>query len=158
MATRSGSVDPGLLVWLLTDGGVAASELGDALEHRSGLAGLAGTADMRAVLERAGAGEPAASLALDVFVHRLRREIAAMAAALDGLDVLTFTGGIGERAPAVRAAAADGLGFLGVALDADANERARPDAEISAPGAAVRTFVLAAREDLEIARQVRATL
>jgi acetate kinase len=158
MATRAGSVDPGLLAWLVTDGGVEPAELADALEHRSGLAGLAGTADMRAVLAGAEAGEPAARLALDVYVHRLRREIAAMAAAMDGLDALVFTGGVGERAPAVRAAAAEGLGFLGIELEPAANERAAEDCDIGSAGAPVRTLVIAAREDLEIARQVRAAL
>jgi acetate kinase len=155
MATRSGSVDPGLLAWLVTEGGVAPDELSDALEHRSGLMALAGTGDMRAVL--AGDSQDA-RLALDVYVHRLRREIAAMAAALAGVDALAFTGGVGERAPAIRAAAAAGLGFLGVELDAAANERAVADARIGAPGAAVDVLVVAAREDLEVARQVRATL
>jgi acetate kinase len=155
MATRSGSVDPGLLAWLLTEGGVGAEELADALEHHSGLAGLAGTGDMRALLERT---DDAARLALDVYVHRLRREIAAMAAAMDGLDALVFTGGVGERAPAIRAAAAARLGFLGVALDDRANAGVEGDAEIGVPGARVRTLVVAAHEDVEIARQVRATL
>jgi acetate kinase len=155
MATRSGSVDPGLLAWLLTEGGVEAKELADALEHRSGLAGLAGTGDMRTLLART---DDAARLALDVYVHRLRREIAAMAAAMNGLDALVFTGGVGERAPAIRAAAAARLGFLGVALDDRANAGAEVDAEIGAPGARVRTLVVAAREDVEIARQVRATV
>jgi acetate kinase len=155
MATRSGSVDPGMLAWLVTEGGIAPDELSDALEHRSGLTALAGTGDMRAVLAADG-GE--ARLALDVYVHRLRREIAAMAAALGGVDALAFTGGVGERAPAIRAAAAAGLGFLGIELDAAANERAMPDARIGAPDAEVEVLVIAAREDLEIARQVRATL
>ena len=94
-------------------------------------------------------------LALDVYVHRLRAAIAAMAAALGGLDVLVFTGGVGEHAPAIRAAAARGLAFLGVALDVRRNAAATSDADIGTDGAAVRAVVLTAREDLEMTRQVR---
>ena len=158
MATRSGSVDPGMLLWLMEREGLSAQELSEALEHRSGLLGLAGTADMHTLLEQVTAGAPEAQLALDVYTHRLRASIAAMAATLGGLDALVFTGGVGERAPEVRAATAAGLAFLGVALDGERNLQARPDAEISAAGAAVRTLVLAAREDLEIAHEVRALL
>ena len=158
MATRSGGVDPGLLMWLLEHEHIEPHELAEALEHRSGLSGLAGTADMREVLDRAAAGDMAAELALDVYVHRLRAGIAAMAAALGGLDVLVFTGGVGEQAPEVRAHACAGLGFLGVELDEPANAAATGDAEIGAPGASVRTLVVTAREDLEIARQLRAAL
>jgi len=154
MATRSGSVDPGLLLWLLERESVTVREMAEALEHDAGLLALAGTGDMRKVLARAGEGGDA-RLALDVYVHRLRAGIAAMAAALGGLDALVFTGGVGERAPTVRAAAADGLAFLGVAIDAAANDAADEDADISAPGATARTLVVRAREDLEIARQVR---
>ena len=132
-------------------------EMAAALEHESGLLALAGTADMREVLGRAGS-DPDARLALDVYVHRLRAGIAAMAAALGGLDAMVFTGGVGERSAPVRAAAAAGLGFLGVAVDATRNGAADGDADISAAGAATRTVVVAAREDLEIARQVRALL
>ena len=134
------------------------SELAQALENDAGLLGLAGTADMREVLARAGDGDDAAVLALDVYVHRLRAGIAAMAAALEGIDALVFTGGVGERSAPVRARAAGGLGFLGVALDDERNDRAEGDAEIGADGALVRSFVIAAREDLEIARQVRGVL
>jgi acetate kinase len=157
MATRSGSVDPGLILWLLEHTGMAESELAEALEHESGLLGLAGTADMRELLAAAEREEPAAVLARDVYVHRLRAGIAAMAAALEGLDALVFTGGVGEHAPEIRARAAAGLGFLGVALDETANADAT-DGEIGTPGAAVRTLVVEAREDLEIARGVRAAL
>jgi acetate kinase len=153
MASRAGSVDPGLLVWLLQNAGLAVDELADKLEHRSGLAGLAGTRDMREVLERR---DDAARLALDVFVHRLRAGIAAMAAAMDGLDVLAFTGGIGENEPAIRQAAAAGLGFLGVRLDGERNAAARGDADIGELAAPVAAVVITAREDREIARQVRA--
>jgi acetate kinase len=153
MATRAGSVDPGLLTWLIEHRGVSAADLGDALEHRSGLAGLAGTGDMRELLARDDAD---ARLALDVYLHRLRASIAAMAAAMGGLDALVFTGGVGEHAPAVRARAAAGLEFLGIVLDHRSNDAARDDAEIGAAGAAVRAFVITAREDLEMARQVRA--
>jgi acetate kinase len=153
MATRAGSVDPGLLVWLIEHRGVAPDDLGDALEHRSGLAGLAGTGDMRQLLAR---DDDDARLALGVYVHRLRAGIAAMAAAMGGLDALVFTGGVGEHAPAIRSRAAAGLAFLGVALDERRNDAGRADADIGAAGAAVRTFVVTAREDLEMARQVRA--
>jgi acetate kinase len=158
MATRSGSVDPGLLLWLLDRGGISTAELGDALERRSGLLGLSGSSDMREVLERSKRGEEAATLALEVYVHRLRAAVAAMAAALEGLDALVFTGGVGEHAPAVRELAAGGLGFLGVAIDPALNRSAVADAEITAAGGTVRTLVIAAREDLEIAGGVRALL
>jgi acetate kinase len=110
---------------------------------------------MRAVLAR---DDDEARLAVGVYVHRLRAAIAGMASAMDGLDTLVFTGGVGEHAPAIREEAAAGLSFLGVAIDADANAAATGDADIGAAGAAVRTLVVTAREDLEVARQVRATL
>lgn len=157
MGTRSGSVDPGLLLWLLEQGEMPVRELAHALEHESGLRGLAGSADMREVLGRAATGDERAQLALEVYVLRLRAGIAAMAAALGGLDALAFTGGVGENAPEIRARAVDGLGFLGLAIDGSHNGTAG-DADCSAPGARARTVVLRAREDLEIARQVRAVL
>jgi acetate kinase len=155
MATRCGSVDPGLLLWLLGHEGVGPEEMSETLEHESGLAGLAGTPDMREVIARARREDPDAMLALNVYVHRLVAGVAAMAAALGGLDALVFTGGVGERAPALRAAAAARLGFLGVQLDATANASAVGDDVVSPPDAAVATVVVLAREDLEIARQVR---
>ena len=99
MATRSGSVDPGLLLWLEEHVGMPPSELASTLEHRSGLLGLTGMADMRAVLAAEEAGEPEAVLAMGVYVHRLRAGVAAMAAAMDGLDCLVFTGGVGNIPP-----------------------------------------------------------
>jgi acetate kinase len=158
MATRSGSVDPGLVLWLLSRGDVSEDELGHALEHESGLLGLSGTADMREVLSRAGGGDAAARLALDVYLHRLRGLIASMTAALGGLDVLAFTGGVGEHSAEIRAGAATGLSFLGVAVDGARNEGASGDVDISGAGAGVRTVVIRAREDLEIAGQVRSVL
>jgi acetate kinase len=148
MASRPGAVDPGLLLWLLRHGGVSPAQLEDALEHRAGLVGLAGTGDMRELLARDDAD---ARLALEVYLHRLRAGVAAMAAAMDGLDALVFTGGVGERAPAIRAAAGVGLRFLGVAVDRDRNAHVASDAVIG-----TRTVVVTAREDLEMARQVRA--
>ncbi len=158
MATRCGDVDPGLLLWLSEHEGLSTAELADALEHRSGLEGLCGSADMREVLARVDSGDRQARLAFDVYLHRLRGGIAAMAASLEGMDVLVFTGGVGEHSPTVRSNAADGLGFLGVSLDETRNRQASGDAEIGAGGASVRTLVLASREELEIVRQVRSVL
>ena len=154
MATRAGSVDPGLLLWLLRHG-LDADALERGLDREGGIKGLAGDADMRAVLAR---DDDDARLAIDVYVHRLRAGIAAMAAALGGLDTLVFTGGVGEHAPEIRARTAAGLGFLGLELDAEANANTTADAEIGAPDARARTLVVTAREDLEVARQVRARL
>jgi acetate kinase len=158
MATRSGSVDPGMLLWLLEREALSERELAEALEHRSGLLGLTGDADMRGVLSAAAAGDGRAALGLDVYVHRLRAGIAAMAAALGGLDVLVFTGGVGEHAPEIRARACAGLAFLGVTIDPDANADVRPDADVSATASPVRTLVVRAREDAEMARQARVVL
>ena len=159
MATRSGSVDPGLVLWLEEHADMPSRELAETLETRSGLAGLAGTADMREVLSRAAAGDERAILGRDVYLHRLRGLTASMAAALGGLDVLVFTGGVGENSAEIRSRAAAGLGFLGVAIDPDRNSPAEPsggaDWEITASGAQARTFVIAAREDKQIAAEVR---
>ena len=156
MATRAGNTDPGLLVWLLQDGRLSLDELSTSLEQRSGLAGLAGAADIRDVLRSAAGGDADATLAIEVYLHRLRQLIAGMAAAMDGLDVLVFTGGVGEHQPPIRARAAPS--FLGAAIDGQLNQAASSDADITAPGAAVHTLVITAREDIEIARQVRAVL
>ena len=158
MATRSGTVDPGLVLWLQEHAGMAATELASTLERRSGLVALAGTADLKAILEREAAGDESAALAVAVYVHRVRSSAAAMAAAMGGLDAIVFTGGVGEHAAAVRRRVCDGLAFLGVEIDAAANEAPALDADIGAEGAPVRAFVVRAREDLQIARGVRAVL
>jgi acetate kinase len=159
MNTRPGTVDPGLVLWLLEHGHVPVPELGDVLEHHAGLKGLSGTSgDLREVLAGRARGDGACALAFGVYVHRLVREAAAMTAATGGLDLLVLTGGIGEHSWEVRTALADGLGHLGVAVDDERNRSVTGDADISATRAAVRTVVVTAREDLEIRRQVLAVL
>lgn len=159
MQTRSGSVDPGLMLHLMRAEGISADELHRVLDRESGLKGLSGTTGDFHELERAlGAGEPDAVLAFDVYLHRLIREVGAMAAAAGGLDVLVFTGGVGEHVPEVRSAAAGGLAHLGIRLDEAANIGLDGEGDVGAPGAAARTVVVAAREDLEIERQVRELL
>jgi acetate kinase len=144
MTTRSGSVDPGALLYLLREHGYDASSLDRLLEHESGLLGLAGTTDARAL-------EPG-SVALGVFAHRVAGAVAAMAVAAGGLDVLVFTAGIGEGSAIVRSEVCERLAFLGVELDAAMNETAEPDADIAAAGSGVRVVVLRAREELVAAR------
>lgn len=154
MQTRSGSIDPGLMLHLLRREGVSADELYDVLDRESGLKGLSGTSgDFQEVSRARDAGDEAAALAFDVYVHRLVREAGGMAAAAGGLDLLVFTGGIGEHAPQLRSAVAAGLAHLGIGLDRDRNEAADGDALVG-DGVAV----VEAREDLEIERQVRAVL
>jgi len=158
MATRSGSVDPGLVLWLQRQHGLSADEVFDGLESRAGLFGLAGTADMREVLARLDSGDETAKLAFDVYVYRIRTGIAAMAAAMSGVDAVSFTGGVGEASAAVREGAVAGLEYLGVAVNPGQNEAARGDANVSAPGSPAGVAVVTAREDLEIVRQVAALL
>jgi acetate kinase len=149
MATRSGTVDPGAVLSVQQRLGLSAAAAEDVLNHQSGVLALAGTADMREVVALGG-------LALDVYVHRLRKEIAAMVGAMGSIDGLVFTGGVGERSPGVRRLAAGGLGFLGVAIDPEINYAvADDDVEISTGDAAVRTVVVHAREDVEIAAAAR---
>jgi acetate kinase len=152
MATRPGSVDPGALVYLLRQG-VAVEELDDAIEHRSGLLGLSGVSGDVAALQ--GSDDPAAELALAVFAYRVAGAVAAMVVPLGGLDALVFTAGIGEHSARVRADVCARLAFLGVELEAVRNETARPDAEVSSPGSAVRVAVVRAREELVAARAAR---
>jgi acetate kinase len=113
---------------------------------------------MREVLEREQTGDESAVLAAAVYLHRLRGSIAAMAAAMGGLDALVFTGGVGEHSPEIRARAMAGLDFLGLRLDHGANEHGSPDREIGPEDAPARSFVVEAREDIEIGREVRLVL
>jgi acetate kinase len=163
MATRSGAVDPGLLTWLEQYEDLTPGEIAHALEHESGLLALSGTADMGEVIVRARSGDADSGLALDVYLRSLTGGIAAMTAALGGLDALVFTGGVGENATVVRERAVERLGHLGVIVDARLNAAvgtgpARPDTEISPAGAAVRTLVIRSREAIEIATGVRRAL
>jgi len=158
MATRSGTVDPGMILWLQRHAGIGEPELTEALDRAGGLQALAGTSDMREVLRRMSGGDERAKLAFDVYVHRLRSSIAAMAAAMNGLDALVFTGGVGENAAPVRATAVAGLGFLGLEIGPALNSSLGPDNDISASGAKVPTLVIKSREDVEVAREVRRVL
>jgi acetate kinase len=158
MATRSGTVDPGLVLWLEEHEHLSPQEVATALERRSGLTALVGTGDLREVEAAAARGDPNAVLALDVYTHRLVAGIAAMTASVGGLDVLAFTGGVGENSALVRRRAADRLGFLGVTIDPHTNKSVHGDVDISAAAGTVRTVVITAREDLQIAREARETL
>ena len=155
MATRSGSVDPGLILWLQEHEHLSAHEVAEGLEKHSGLVALAGTGDMREIEAAAARGDPDAVLAVDVYVHRLAAGIASMCAATGGLDALVFTGGVGQNSALVRKRAAERLGFLAVRIDAQLNAAHDEDRDISSGETWPRTIVIAAREDLQILREVR---
>lgn len=156
MATRSGSVDPGALTYLMRERGLDAEALERALERESGLLGLAGDRDMREVERTAASGEAAAALALEVFGHRVAGAAAAMAASAGGLDALVFTGGVGEGSARARARVCRRLAFLGVELDRERNAAAGSDRDLAADASPVRVLVIRAREELVIAREARA--
>jgi acetate kinase len=154
MGTRSGSVDPGLLLYVLREKGLTADDLDRALNHESGLLGVSGvSADLRRVQAAAHGGDARARLALDVYAHRLRQVIGALTATLGGIDALVFTAGVGEHAAEVRAAACRGLACLGLELDPAANAACRPDADVATPASRGRVLVIATREDLTIVRE-----
>lgn len=156
MGSRSGSVDPGILLHVEQTRGVAPDVLEKTLNTESGLRGISGVSgDYREVEAAARDGNARARLALDVYVDRLRAAIAALTASLGGLDAVVFTGGVGEHSAALRAATCEGLGFLGVRLDAARNATVVPDADVAAPGSPVRLLVIHTREELVIARETR---
>jgi acetate kinase len=158
MATRSGTVDPGLVLWLEEHEHLSPHDVATMLEERSGLLALAGTADMREIETAFHQGEAGARLALQVYIHHLVQGIAAMSAATQGIDILAFTGGVGENSAIVRRLTAERLGFLGVAIDSSRNDGVSGDTDISRAGAAAQTMVISAREDLQIASQARRIL
>jgi acetate kinase len=155
MGTRSGSVDPGLLLYLQLQHGLTAAEMFKALTTRSGLLGISGiSGDFRDVESARAAGSTRAALAYERFVLSVKRAVGAMMSVLGGLDVLVFTGGIGENSSRVRFDVASALSFAGTRLDDEKNGTAVPDLDIAEPGSAVRILVVRAREDLVILREM----
>jgi acetate kinase len=153
MSTRSGTVDPGMLLWLQDAAGVAAADMLDALDRRSGLLALCGSADVREVLAMVRAGDGRARLAVDVYVHRIAASLAAMAVSLGGLDAVAFTGGVGENSADIREAVCSRVGLLGVEIDPQGNRAGEGDRRIG------RTVVvIESREDRTIATEVRRLL
>jgi acetate kinase len=154
MGTRSGSLDPGILTYLMRQGQSTGQQLDELLNMKSGLLGISGiSSDMRQIVAAMRDGHSRARLAFDIFVHRLRSSMGAMIAVLGGIDALVFTAGIGENSPEVRAAACDNFGFLGAKLDPAKNAQSPPDQEISRFDSAVRVLIVRAQEDWAIARE-----
>ena len=159
MATRSGSVDPGLILWVQRHGDLSPGHVEMVLERHSGLRGLAGgSGDLRQVIAAMDARDADARLAYEVYVYRIQTSVAAMTAAMSGIDALVFTGGAGEHSPRLRSDVCAGLGFLGLEIETYANDRARGDSLVSATDARAAVLVVTAREDIEIARHVRELL
>jgi acetate kinase len=155
MGTRSGTVDPGMLIYLLRQKGLDVESIDRALNHESGLLGVSGvSSDMRQVLAAA-PRNPDARLAIEIYVHRIQQTIGALAATLGGVDSLVFTAGVGENSPEIRERVCEKLGFLGLDLDRNANRERRPDADIAAPTSPGRILVIATREDVTIVRETR---
>jgi acetate kinase len=158
MGTRSGDVDPALGAYLSRAAGLDAAAYDEALNHASGLKGLAGVADLREIVQRREAGDADAALAFDVMTYRLRKYVGAYAAALGRVDAIVFTGGIGENSVEVRAAVLGGLGVLGVELDGAANAGGEPERLVTTPSSRVAGLVVPTNEELEIARACLAVL
>ncbi len=153
MGTRSGSVDPGILTYLMRQSHLTGEQLDDVLNKRSGLLGISGiSGDMREILAAIKNGDERAKLAFDIYVHRLQSGIGAMIAVLGGIDALIFTAGVGENSPEVRAAACANLQYAGLQLDPKMNKQSPPDQDISSADSPVRVMIIRAQEDWEIAR------
>ena len=153
MGTRSGSLDPGILSYLMREEKSTGEQLDNLLNTKSGLLGISGrSGDMREIVTTMNGGNARAKLAFDMFVHHLQSGIGAMIAVLGRIDALIFTAGIGENSPEVRAAACANFGFLGLKLDGAKNGQSPADQEISLPESAVRVLIVRAQEDWAIAR------
>src|SRR6266487_2059943 len=152
MGTRSGSIDPGILTYLVRERRLQPQEIDDVLNKESGLLGISGiSGDMREILAAMKQGHPRAQLAFDIYVHRLQAGIGSMVAVLGGVDCLIFTAGVGENSVEVRDAACKRLGFLGLELDDAANAHRHPDGDIATADSAVRVLIIRAQEDWAIA-------
>jgi acetate kinase len=152
MGTRSGSIDPGILTYLMRQGQLQPEAIDDVLNKQSGLSGISGiSGDMREILAAMKQGHLRAKLAFDIYVHRLCAGIGAMVAVLGGIDALVFTAGVGENSAEVRAAACENLEFLRLKLNATANVQSSPDVDIASPDSPVRVLVIRAQEDWAIA-------
>ena len=152
MGTRSGSVDPGILTYLMRQNNLTGDQLDSLLNERSGLLGISGlSGDMREILAAIKKGHERAKLAFDIYVHRLQSGIGAMIAVLGGIDALIFTAGVGENSPDVRAATCANLAYAGIKLDSSRNAQSPPDEDISVSDASVRVLIISAQEDWEIA-------
>jgi acetate kinase len=159
MGTRSGDIDPSVLITLARREEMTPGQLDVLLNKRSGLQGLAGVSDMRDLEERRAAGDAAAHLAFDVYIHRVRAYLGAYIAQLGGVDVISFTAGVGENSADVRAAALETLGFAGVVVDETRNQTRTPGIRtISTDDSAVTVLVVPTNEELEIARQTLSTV
>ncbi|MEM9588497.1 MAG: acetate/propionate family kinase [Planctomycetota bacterium] len=161
MATRCGDIDPAVVLHLMTQGGMTVDQVDAELNKRSGLLGMCGDADMRAILERVADDDLDAALALDVYVHRIVKYVGAYAAAMGRLDALVFTAGIGQHAPRVRQLIAERLGLFGVELDRDLNESTTAPTEvvsISAKNSALELLVIPTNEEQAIAIATRVAL
>ena len=156
MGTRSGTVDPGILIYVQRQHGLSAEQLDEILHKKSGLLGVSGvSSDFREVEAAAREGHRRAALALDVYAYRVRAMIGALAVTLGGIDALVFTGGIGENSAWLRSEVCKGLEVLGVHLDGERNTRCRPDADLATSHSPARVLVIHTREDLMIAREAR---
>ncbi|QSJ16198.1 acetate kinase [Nostoc sp. UHCC 0702] len=154
MGSRSGSVDPGILIYLLQYANYSAESLDNLLNKASGLRGISGvSSDVRQVKQAIAQGNERAKLGLDMYVHRLRSGIGAMLASLGGLDVLVFTAGVGEHSPEIRQAACEAFEFLGLKIDPQKNQQQPIDQDIATPDSAVRILVIHTQEDWAIAQQ-----
>jgi acetate kinase len=154
MGTRCGSIDPGILIYLVRHRGFRADQLDHTLNKESGLMGVSRVSgDMRDVLKAIEAGDPNAKLAFDVYAHRLCREIGGMVASLGGLDALVFTAGVGENCPPLRQLVCRQLSFLGIQIESEKNAGSPHDQDIATPDSAVRVLVVHTEEDWEIARE-----
>ena len=154
MGSRSGAIDPGIIIHLLRRSDLTSEKLDNILNRNSGLKGISGVSgDMRQIGEAITQGNDRAQLALDIYIHRLRAGIGAMLASLGGLDALIFTAGVGENSAFVRAAACEAFGFLGLKLDGEKNQHSPVDEDIAAVDSAARVLVIHTQEDWEIARE-----
>lgn len=154
MGSRSGAIDPGIIIHLLKGGDLTSEKLDNILNRNSGLKGISGvSSDMRQIGDAIAQGNQRAQLALDIYIHRLRAGIGAMLASLGGLDALIFTAGVGENSAVVRAAACEAFGFIGLKLDGEKNQQSPVDEDIAAVDSAVRILVIHTQEDWEIARE-----